>query len=82
MRRGDNLLSVAPTKRHPTGKLRTALEEVRLKMIADAVDRHGNLEAAAKELGVSPITIYRVLRRNGYGFDIHTVKTIQVRRPK
>jgi anaerobic nitric oxide reductase transcription regulator len=57
----------APTQEPPRGlTLREAVDSLQRQMIEDAVARHGgNRTAAARELGLDPANLHRLMKRLG-----------------
>ena len=75
-------MKTKPQKTQP-GKLEAALEALRRKMIVEAVKRHGDLDKAAKELGVATGKgLYAMLRRMGYQSRVKVTRTLELVEPK
>jgi len=64
------------------GKLAKAVEELKGKMVVEAVKRLGTAEAAAKELGLGVGGTQVILRRHGYRLKKTIIQTVELEGPK
>ncbi|MCG3149636.1 MAG: hypothetical protein PCFJNLEI_03101 [Verrucomicrobiae bacterium] len=72
----------AKRKKTTGGTLAPAIEALTKRMCLEAVKKHGNLEKAAQELGVTAAGLYKMLRRRGIRLRVKVTRTIEISDPQ
>ena len=64
------------------GKMTAAVNALKKRMAVEALKRHGDLEKAAKELGMTKEGLYALLKRTGVRVSVKLTRTLEIHDPK